>query len=54
MLNNPFDIEGCKFPHHSAVAKGMILAAPFEDKYHRGKVVYIINRSRHVMQCEVS
>lgn len=54
MLQDANEYENCKFPHPGAVAKGMLLAAPFEDKYHRAKVIKIINPSRRNMQCKVN
>ncbi|XP_075145158.1 putative ATP-dependent RNA helicase spindle-E [Haematobia irritans] len=45
--------EGLKFPHPRAIAKGMILAAPFDGKYHRAKVIKINNQASSGMQCKV-
>lgn len=53
MLNNPIDIENCKFPYNATLATGMILSAPFENKYHRARVIKIIEQSRQHKQVKV-
>ncbi|KAM7364026.1 putative ATP-dependent RNA helicase spindle-E isoform 2-T2 [Cochliomyia hominivorax] len=53
MLNNPEDIENCKFPSNTTLAAGMILSAPFENKYHRARVIKTIEQTRHHKQIKV-
>ncbi|KNC34771.1 hypothetical protein FF38_01968 [Lucilia cuprina] len=53
MLNNPIDIENCKFPQNTTLATGMILSAPFENKYHRARVIKTIEVTRQHKQVKV-
>ncbi|XP_061390701.1 probable ATP-dependent RNA helicase spindle-E [Musca vetustissima] len=53
MLDEANKHENCRFPHPGAVAKGMILAAPFEGKYHRAKVLKVIIQNRHQVEVKV-
>ncbi|XP_073816762.1 probable ATP-dependent RNA helicase spindle-E isoform X2 [Musca autumnalis] len=53
MLDEANKHENCRFPHPGAVAKGIILAAPFDGKYHRAKVIKVINQTRHHAEFKV-
>lgn len=53
LLNNPIDIANCKFPHHGAIARGMTLSAPFDNIYHRAKVIKTIQQTRQHLQAKV-
>uniref|UniRef100_A0A1I8QEN2 Probable ATP-dependent RNA helicase spindle-E n=1 Tax=Stomoxys calcitrans TaxID=35570 RepID=A0A1I8QEN2_STOCA len=53
MLQDANEYEDLKFPHAEAIANGMIVAAPFDGKYHRAKVIKIINQSKRNVQCKV-
>lgn len=46
ILNNPAEIGNCKFPLKTTLTIGMILSAPFENKYHRARVIKIIDQTR--------
>lgn len=53
MINNPVDIEKCKFPHNKTLAPGTILSAPFENRYHRARVITSIPQTRQHKKVKV-
>lgn len=53
MINNPIDIENCKFSHNMTLDPGIILSAPFENKYHRARVIKTIPQTRQHKKVKV-
>ncbi|XP_055923260.1 probable ATP-dependent RNA helicase spindle-E [Eupeodes corollae] len=52
LLNCP-EADERKFRNASAVSKGMLLAAPFQNQYYRAKVVQVIHSSRQHLEFRV-
>ncbi|XP_054743401.1 probable ATP-dependent RNA helicase spindle-E [Anastrepha obliqua] len=53
LLNNPEDLECGRFRNPAAISKGMMVAAPFENKYHRATVLKVLTAARQHCQFKV-
>lgn len=53
LLNNPESILRGRFKSPAAISKGMMVAAPFENKYHRARIVKVLTAARQHCQFKV-
>ncbi|XP_011209559.2 probable ATP-dependent RNA helicase spindle-E [Bactrocera dorsalis] len=53
LLNSPENLQSGRFQSPAAIAKGMMVAAPFENKYHRARIVKVLTAARQHCQFKV-
>lgn len=53
LLNNPENLQSDHFKSPAAISKGMMVAAPFENKYHRARIVKVLTAARQHCQFKV-
>ncbi|XP_067635728.1 probable ATP-dependent RNA helicase spindle-E [Eurosta solidaginis] len=53
LLNNPEDLERGRFKSPAAISRGMMVSAPFENKYHRARILKVLTAARQHCQFKV-
>ncbi|KAL9900670.1 putative ATP-dependent RNA helicase spindle-E isoform 1-T2 [Glossina fuscipes fuscipes] len=53
LLNDPNELQKCRFSNAAEIKNGMFLSAHFEEKFHRAKVLNVIHVSRQHTQFKV-
>uniref|UniRef100_A0A1A9UDK7 Probable ATP-dependent RNA helicase spindle-E n=1 Tax=Glossina austeni TaxID=7395 RepID=A0A1A9UDK7_GLOAU len=53
LLNDPNELQKCRFSNAAEIRNGMFLSAHFEDKFHRAQVLNVIHVSRQHVQFKV-
>lgn len=53
LLNDPNELQKCRFSNAAEIKNGMFLSARFEEKFHRAQVLNVIHVSRQHVQFKV-
>uniref|UniRef100_A0A1A9W595 Probable ATP-dependent RNA helicase spindle-E n=1 Tax=Glossina brevipalpis TaxID=37001 RepID=A0A1A9W595_9MUSC len=53
LLNDPKELQNCRFLNAAEIRNGMFLSARFEEKFHRAQVLNVIHISRQHVQFKV-